>query len=281
MKESVGILYSIQQFLDLVEKHSIDVDEFYKSYNRYLLTTSSSVIEKGLEYDWIKRLDNNVLSLTKNGTSIIHCYTPQEKLRIQIMDIVIINKPRWFRLIPNGRKEVSKYFSANTYQCFDEADLFNSYAPEIVDWWDQLAAFSRDSQETDKLLIGRIGERLTIEYEENRINSKVKWQSIESNLSGFDILSSVNKHDITPLKIEVKTSKNNNHFYVTRKEWETAKVSKHYLFYFWVLEPHHKLFILDNKLINKHIPDDQGKGNWELVQITLSSTELESYLVPT
>ena len=47
--------------------------------------------------------------------------------------------------------------------------------------------------------VGRKGERLTLQYEELRTNVKPDWRSIETNLSGYDVLSQRSKTDNTPL----------------------------------------------------------------------------------
>jgi uncharacterized protein (DUF1697 family) len=279
MQESVGILYSIQNFLELSDKNKVDSLSFLSSYTRYYLTTPEIVIKKGLLYNWIYINDDEEVILTESGNEILKSASSEEKLRKQIMHIILESRPNWLRLIPNGRSEVSRYFSENTKQCFIEADLMFSFSPEVVKWWDTLAAVARENKDEGNVEVGRIGEKLTIDYEENRTGQSVIWQSVESNFSGFDVLSILGPSNDTPLKIEVKTSKSNCHFHVTKNEWETARLSKYYLFYLWVLEPEKKLYILDKDALIDHMPNDRGKGKWESAYLSFPEDELSPFKI--
>ncbi len=93
------------------------------------------------------------------------------------------------------------------YQCFEEAGLLKGMTEDIVSWWDKLGSYARAHGNETLLLFGRKGERLSMEYEGQRVGVQPTWQSLESNFSGYDILSQKKgKDDNTPLMIEVKAT---------------------------------------------------------------------------
>lgn len=117
---------------------------------------------------------------------------------------------------------------------------------------------------------GRKGERLTLKYEHSRTGKEPIWQSIESNLSGYDVLSCFSESDETPLQIEVKASENSldyADFHLTSNEWESATLARNYLFHLWELSPNPKLAIVTVEQMEKHIPVNSGEGYWETAQV--------------
>ncbi|MEK4284196.1 DUF3883 domain-containing protein [Ureibacillus sp. FSL K6-0165] len=274
---SVGILYSIQKFLYFISNSTIKATEFNNAFQRYEATSPQIILEVTENCNWIQLDKNGNLTTTVRGKEIIEQKDMTYALRVQLKHMIEMNKPSWSYLIHKGRKEAFQYFPSNVKQCFKEAELMNSYDKEVIKWWDVLALAVRGKQLDTQLEIGRTGEELTLEYERKRVNFEPKWQSIESNLSGFDILSVVSSEDSTPLRIEVKASANvsNIHtFYLTRNEWNVAEVSENYLFYLWVLSESPKLFILDTEEMYNHIPINNGNGSWENLKISFTLEEL-------
>lgn len=120
---------------------------------------------------------------------------------------------------------------------------------------------------------GREGERLSLAYEKDRTGIQPIWQSIESNLSGFDILSCLSDADSAPLQIEVKASENSwnyAEFHLTANEWESATLARNYRFHLWALGKNPKLAIVPVDQMEKHIPSNAGRGKWETVRIPFS-----------
>lgn len=276
---SVGILYSVQKFLQFISETEIKATEFSTAFKRYEATSSQMVLEVAEGCNWIQLDINGNLSITAKGKEILTQKDMLYALRVQLKHLIEMVKPSWSFLIHKGRKEAFQYFPSDVKQCFKEAELINSYHKDVIKWWDILALAVRGKQLDTQLEIGRTGEELSLEYERNRVNMEPLWQSIESNLSGFDILSVVSSEDDTPLRIEVKAStkvSNTFSFYLTRNEWTVAETSSNYLFHLWILGKTPELFILDKAEIANHIPTNQGKGSWENVKITFTLEELNN-----
>jgi hypothetical protein len=76
---------------------------------------------------------------------------------------------------------------------------------------------------------------------------------------------------LSPLRIEVKTSNSTpdvSMLHISRNEWAFARVSDNYVFHPWSLLPPPKLVEVSFQQIAKHIPTNQGSGDWESVEIT-------------
>ena len=99
-----------------------------------------------------------------------------------------------------------RYFSAEVKQCFSEAYLLEGYEYDVIEWWDKLATATKGYSEDIRLELGRKGEKLSIEFEKARTGLMPTWQAIDSNFSGYDILSQINSENPTPLRIEVKAT---------------------------------------------------------------------------
>lgn len=276
---SVGILYSVQKFLSFINETEIKATEFSRAFDRFESTTSLLVLEVAEGCNWIKLDLEGNLSLTEKGNEVLNQKDMVYALRVQLKHLIEIVKPSWSYLIHKGRKEAIQYFPPGVKQCFKEAGLIDSYNKDVINWWDILALAVRGMQQDTQLEIGRTGEELSLVYERNRVKKDPVWQSIESNLSGFDILSIVSSDDPTPLRIEVKAStkiSNSFSFYLTRNEWNVAETSSNYLFHLWMLGKTPQLFILDKNAIANHVPNNQGNGSWENVKVTFTLKELNT-----
>jgi len=159
-------------------------------------------------------------------------------------------------------------------QCLSEAGLTSSPPSNAaISWWDDLAAAARGRLADYMAKVGREGERHSIAYEERRVGRKPYWQSIESNKSGFDLLSVTEINDEAELQIEVKASERpvpSASFHITRNEWEIATNASHYVFHLWSLITQQQLAVLSPAEIKDHIPIEQGRGQWETVVIPFS-----------
>ena len=158
-----------------------------------------------------------------------------------------------------------------------EAGLIDSQDEGVIDWWDRLAGEERAKSDANLGDIGRKGERLTLQYEEQRTGVKPAWRSIESNLSGYDILSQRSAEEKEKLLIEVKTSTQtieNACAIISRHEWDVATMKNNlerYLFYFWAISSGvNSLAILSVDEIRSHIPSDNEAGKWENASIPFS-----------
>jgi hypothetical protein len=150
--------------------------------------------------------------------------------------------PAWIRYIPRGRLRLLDQLTRDEKQCFRAAYLLdNPPLDEVVDWWDELCAWSRAEGDQARLLRSRAAERLSLVREEQRLNSlgidrKPYWIAIDDNGAGYDIRS-YDRGDVEPVTrvIEVKSSISSPlRFIVTRNEWEKAlKFGSAYHFHVW------------------------------------------------
>ena len=112
-------------------------------------------------------------------------------------------------------------------------------------------------------------------YEQIRTGKDPAWQAVESNLSGFDILSVVGEMDNRKLPIEVKTTSGtigHGSFYISRNEWETGITSDYYNFHLWALgDINPSLAVLDKADVAPHIPTNRGDGSWDAVEIPFAA----------
>lgn len=119
-----------------------------------------------------------------------------------------------------------------------------------------------------------LGERLTMKFEEMRTGVKPDWHSIETNRSGYDILSRRSSEDGDSLLIEVKSSSQPLETacaIISRHEWDVASLLNNqgrYLFYIWKLgTATNQLAIITVEEMSCHIPLDHEYGTWESVHI--------------
>ncbi|EMT54683.1 hypothetical protein I532_03725 [Brevibacillus borstelensis AK1] len=273
MSFSVGVLYSIQEFLTLLKTTPMKSSEFRTQFPTFSVASADAIINTSLENGWITIDSHDRLVISSNGTELLKVNTAEARLRLQLYQMIEKCKPSWSSLLHYGRTEASKHIPKNVLQCLREACLLDSIDEEIIAWWDRLASIARGVREDYLLEIGRGGERLSIEYERVRTGSVPSWQAIESNKSGYDLLSRFSDTDNRPLMIEVKTSSKNCSsidFHITRNEWEVAILSRYkYLFHVWSLLPSKQLFILDVESMEAHIPSDNGFGSWESVYVSI------------
>lgn len=195
-------------------------------------------------------------------------------LRESIAAIVKDERPRWTRTITLGRAVVQRTMSDdNAKQCLVSARLF-SEDEEAFSWWDSLASEYRQEGDDQKLEIGREGERLSLEYERKRLEAagegyEPKWVGREDTTLGYDVLSyDVFDGAYQDIYIEVKACSGDNLiFHVTRNEWKIAKQRlDRYRFHVWSLASR-ELEIIGPADLAPHIPENQGKGEWEIAEI--------------
>lgn len=273
MNFSVGLLYSSQELLKLIKANSGVSKNFGTIFSTFQVASADEVLKLAQNGKWIIFSPDGRAEITKDGFEILNSPTPIEALRIQLKHLIWELQPSWAHLLIKGRFEASKGFSPEIQQCFTEAELFENLDDRTVNWWDSLAATVRSKKQFENLQTGRKGERLSLGYEKYRTGLYPIWQCIESNHSGFDVLSKVAKADPQNLLIEVKASENpikQATFVISRNEWNTAENNPNtYIFHLWCLNEPAKpvLYEAPKEIVEKHIPTDQGVGNWENVRI--------------
>lgn len=196
-------------------------------------------------------------------------------LRTVVFELVRIAQPWWLRLVPYGRDRVRSVLGRDQQQCLREAGLFDPIPnADVVAWWDELASIFRGTSDAERMITARKAERLSIEYECNRlkkigISLKPEWVSLEDNSLGYDIRSYdlVKEHVVNRL-IEVKSTISRDIF-VTKNEWHNAlSAEQQYCFHVWKL-PEEKMTEYPVSAMKPNIPINQGTGTWQDVSITL------------
>lgn len=206
------------------------------------------------------------------GFSALRESSYENRLRRLISDFIDAFSPAWVQLATSGRRKVLMFAGSEIAQVFSEAGLAYGDGPDVVVFWDLLAARARGLRNAKLLDIGRQGERLTINFERSRTGKSPKWISLDSNDDGYDVLSIVGGSNFSPMPIEVKaTSVKGGAFHVTRNEWERANESKNYLFHLWNISSSAQLAIISGKEMTAHVPNDQGRGEWESFRVPFSA----------
>ncbi|MFC6334253.1 protein NO VEIN domain-containing protein [Paenibacillus septentrionalis] len=282
MSVSVGILYSSQRLIKLICDNLMTTNEILEQFTKIYVARTPYVLDLCRTCRWVEISPTGFLQVTNRGLEILEAQSITEKLRIQIKHYIYTLKPTWSKVLHYGRKEALHHFPQEIIQCFKEAELLGDYSLDnsIILWWDIVGAFSRSGVEEKKNSVGRRGELLSLQYEEKRLGVPPTWKSFESNFVGFDILSKVSKDDDSNLSIEVKatvSTTDNISFFITNNEWNTASLTKNYLFHIWSLAASSVLYILTPEIIELSIPSNKGNGKWESVKIEYKKNELESY----
>lgn len=278
MTFSVGVLYSIQEFLELVKTTPVKASEFPVYYYSFNVSSPTQILKTSLNTQWVEVDLTDQLTITSKGEEVLNEKCPETRLRIQLYHLITLLRPSWSSVICYGRAEAVKYFTSDIHQCFQEAGLLDSFADEVVEWWDKLGSISRSINNDHLLEIGRVGERLSIQFEKERTGQEPIWQSIDSSKSGYDLLSVKSEVNNTQLLIEVKATTRSPkyiEFHISKNEWEVAFLSKDkYIFHIWNLNSDKTLYILTIDEILEHIPENRGKGEWESILISLETASL-------
>jgi hypothetical protein len=167
-------------------------------------------------------------------------------------------------------------------QLLEYGQLFNYEEDLVREWWSNIFRRFQTYKEGKKLELGKVAEKLTLDFERKRLMSdgypsdhtSVKWASQMSDKFGYDILSirgrgfkfSYDEKD--KIQIEVKSSVLDNtlafRFFITKNEWTKAKDNiESYFFYCWAsakIETQSAIgpFVISAKDIESHIPMDIG-----------------------
>ena len=210
--------------------------------------------------------------ITKNGINIISRKSPDDQLCSFVVAYIKHFYPGFLNLLTSGRKKAQIFLPDFLRQILNEAKIFLSdhkyekFAQEIHE-----TSFKYDDSRNRE--IGKMGEKLSLQFEKKRIGKMPEWIALEDDGAGYDIKSQVNKKNNNSLYIEVKTTLKplaKGIIYITRNEWETAKIkSEFFLFHIWVTQvSKQKPFIISPAQITKHVPKERGSGKWNDFSIT-------------
>lgn len=137
-------------------------------------------------------------------------------------------------------------------ELFESVRLFDFADLEVSNWWAKIFSRFQKYKEGQKIEIGKLGEKLTFEFEKKRLLSNdftnvdfyVKWASLFNDKFGYDVLSirgklmSLGMNEKDQIRIEVKSSqlvsKSSFRFFISKNEWLIALENiNDYFIYCW------------------------------------------------
>jgi hypothetical protein len=273
MTFSVGILYSVQEFLRFADTISLTAEQFAQD-DRFVLSNPADILRVAQDCNWIRATIEGTLVVSDRGRAIVGIPEPAQKLRSQIEDLISTYQPPWSAKMRHGRAETLPAMPLDVQQCFRESGLMDPWSTDVVKWWDSAAQMSRLRWSERLSHTGRLAEQLTCEYENNRTQTQPQWICLDSNFEGYDVLSQLSEHNAGKLLIEVKGSERRPKeadFSFTRNEYRTAQKSNNYVVHLWFVGEPKLLYVVPFPEISKHLPTDSGDGNWEITRIPFSS----------
>lgn len=254
--------------------------------------------------------ENQCIKIKDSGKKIVALWNKDEPnlmvIRKIIFSLIIKLLPPWTAFINMPIPQILESIPGNWFEVLGQADVIHfPLSSEAVQWWEELRDALEKIEEDIRKSTGKIGEKLTIEYEKKRLHKDncphliegIKWMARISDKYGYDIqsyfgfLHFYNNKQENILMIEVKSSTYDSddfRFFLTRTEWETAKKnSKSYLFYLWrgvnsgkkEVKPEGP-FVFSVDFIRKYIPINQHKdGRWEKCRIIINIKKTKDKLI--
>lgn len=253
-----------------------------ESIKTYYGINKKAALVLATQCNWITLRNESTYEMTSYGEKLLQHFNGTQVSTAMYRDIlrnyILICKPIWARKIPFGRNVAFQIMSDEEQICFKKAGLMNNpVTRDEVDWWDDLAKKIRQEIEHQNDDTGRRGEELTIRYEKERTKAEPIWESVNSNFAGYDILSQVSDSDTHQVLIEVKSSTqsmNSATFFISHNEWSIASAGcnqRRYYFYLWLLDENPELAIVSYADMLKHIPQDNGLGEWNDVNVPFAA----------
>lgn len=272
---SPGLAQGCFELLGIAERQQLTFGEIKNSFSHFGSLPSAKVVETVQALNWLEVGASGFAELTLSGSRVLATQGYEAQLRRALLDFIDIERPSWIQNASFGRGRVIGFAGTQIAQVFVEAGLADGTSDAVVAFWDALAARARGWRDDRLTQIGRSGERLSIQFETQRTGKTPKWVAIDNNADGYDVLSVVSADDHRQLTIEVKAS-TQGHLgaaMLTRNEWEMAVESEAHVFHFWSLgdSEHPMLAIVSNDHLLNHIPQDQGKGQWDCAKVPFSA----------
>lgn len=272
---SPGLAQGCFDLLGIVNRQKLSFVDIHSSFSYLGSIPTAKVLETAQALNWLQADSLGIAELSPTGSRLYSIAGYEAQLRQALLDYIDIERPSWIQNASFGRSRVLSFAGSQVAQVFSEAGLADGTDKAVVAFWDALAARAR-GQRDDKLnQIGRVGERLTIQFETERTGRTPMWIAIDNNADGYDVLSVVSATDHKQLTIEVKTSTQGTFGFamLTRNEWEMALESDAHVFHLWNLRDiaTPKLAIVSNQNILDHLPHDQGMGSWDCTKIPFAA----------
>lgn len=274
---SPGLAQGCFDLLSIVSRQKLTFTEIHSAFAYLGCIPTAKVVEMAQALNWLQADRLGEAELSPTGSRLLAISGYEAQLRQALLDYIDIERPSWIQNASFGRSRVLGFAGSQIAQVFSEAGLADGTDDAVVAFWDALAARARGQRDDRLGQIGRIGERLTINFETARTGRAPKWIAIDNNADGYDVLSVVGAADHKQLTIEVKTSTQGNFGFamLTRNEWEMAMESDAHVFHLWNLKDPStpKLAIVSNQNFLNHLPNDQGMGLWYCTKVPFAAFE--------
>jgi len=261
--------YGCINLLTIVERQKID--------RQHLVTlnfgpiATRTIVEHVQALDWVAVNSEGCFIVTERGRLCLQLSQTKNQLRLLLKEYFSSRRDPWLQLARRGRMHVLLQSPPEILQLLHEAGLADDVDEETIEFWDDLATLTRNEGDKKNVETGRVGERMSVQFEHKRTGYEPRWMALESNHYGYDVLTRVSNSNETPLKIETKCSLatvSHAKFHITKFEWQTAEQSNNYNFHIWsVSEKATMLAVLNVAQVAPHIPINQHGGLWETVEI--------------
>lgn len=256
--------------------------EGLQSLRTRLLGNPGMLISEALTIVRAGQLDVQGLDLEASEAllSLVPAHIPNDGpafYRGCIREVLLVFQPTWARSMLHGRSLFYAALERDEQSLFRQAGILDEPPDDaFVAWWDSLTGEMRLVADLERLVRGRVAERLTLAHEAERltregIEQKPRWIGFDDNTKGYDVLSfewSGNK--VVNKLVEVKsTIASPLRFRVTRNEWERAETfGSAYVFHIWDLQKNPPiLHVRTVHQVRPHIPGDNEKGKWKDAEI--------------
>lgn len=278
MRLSSTLLYDSIVMLDWIAERAIHRKDHIGFFASYISIEPKAILE-WLTKNGLIVLENDFYILSKEAKEYFGnkemVISDHLKKRHIIQHYIIHSNPSWSGRIIYGRKELYDFLSKDEQRVFIEAKLMNEYDSSTISWWDDVANAVRQRFGLSLTTEGRTGELLSVEYESKRTGKPPVLVSLDSNLLGYDLESTVDATQKETLLVEVKTTvleEEEAVIYISENEWNIASNNQHYIFHIWSIgHGPSKLLTLEPREIAPHIPVNNGQGTWATVKVKIDS----------
>ena len=200
----------------------------YEFYDSYKLLQKCEIIDAGDDYVRLNLSEIEFANVYREV--LLESCRYNRGLRKSVLQIGINRSGNYIR-------------RENVDQLLRNSNLYDSDSNQVTYWWFQLKELDREnstSVDRGNPHTGFYGERLTIDYEKKRLNSRsqIEWVSLLPNGDrfGYDI-KSVRQQNGEKLLIEVKSSKSDfldAKVFLTRNEYKIMlRNLQNYVLYLW------------------------------------------------
>jgi len=249
--------------------------------------TLRSIIKNGKEYNWIIE-DGDKLSNGDETRELLDGGRLEAK-RKMLLQMISSSKPKWIRLLRKGpTNSFLRKLSSNEKQLFREYNLLPIEGllsdQGAEKWWFEAQKLGWDVENEIRAEHGKIGEELSMLWEEERTELRPVWISRIDSEAGYDIQSIESADERQERLIEVKAT-TSGFVYVTRNEARVcSENNESYCFHIWKLNMDNYgrslLCTISAEEMMRHFPQNQGTGVWQDVEIPINSFESDRFGCP-